>query len=276
MEKFSDMVRAFPFPVLEEGNLSFPDGEYIPDIIFEDDYSATIIHKVQTAPLIERFVKEEMAKCCCTVSVPKTGYRKLFQESGFSQKIKWDSNWVGEPPILRPFIVCAVETEHTLQAEDGVHSLWVDRTVKFKKGAKIAIGPDFRPRSSMESLLSIDRDESLKPGQVLINPVTEQGFYFSVKVASDLYEFLRNPGEGNLKKHSHSILIHAVSTCMSILANEYSSEGSDESWQSYSNLLVLAEEMERKKLTLWYEDNFHPEEAATLLYPHPVPNPSSE
>ena len=272
MPKFSDMVRAFPFPVLEDGNLSFAKGEYSPEITNkEDGYSARIYHKVKNAPLIERFVNEGRAVCCCTVSIPITGYRQLFTGSGFNQDLQWDRNWVGEPPMLRPLIVCKELISHKLCAEDGVHSMWVGQEISFEKGAKIAIGPDFRPVSSIQSLLSIDKDESLASGQFRINECFDDGFYFKVKVASDLYKFLQSPGGSEHSKHRRSILIHAISSCFALLAKDYSAEDGDNGWQSHSNLRALAGEMESKGLNVWYEDDFHPEAAATSLYPHQIP-----
>ncbi|MCY4209797.1 MAG: hypothetical protein OXD47_13135 [Gammaproteobacteria bacterium] len=277
MLKFSDTVRAFPFPVLEDGNLSFPEGEYLPEITSNDDgYSARIYHKVNNAPLIERFVNEGRAVCCCTVSVPITGYRELFTGSGFNQDLQWDRNWVGGFPFLRPLIVCKDLISHKLCAEDGVHSMWVGQAISFDKGSKIAIGPDFRPVSSIQSLLSINKNESLASGQFRINEATDNGFYFKVEVASDLYKFLQQPGGGDHSKHRHSILIHAVSSCFALLAKDYREEHGDKGWQPHSNLRALAGEMESKGLNVWDEDDFCPEFAATSLYPHQLPVPEEE
>lgn len=277
MPKFSDTVRAFPFPVLEDGNLSFPEGEYSPGITNNGDgYSVRIYHKVKDAPLIEYLVNEGRAACCCTVSVPITGYRELFVGDGFNQDVQWDKNWVGEPPVLRPLIVCKELINHKLCVEDGVHNMWVGQKISFNKGAKIAIGPDFRPVSSIQSLLSIDKDDSLESGQLHINQCTEDGFYFSVKVASDLHKFLQSPGGGDRSKHRRSILIHAISSCFALLSKDYSSEDGDDGWQSHSNLRALAGDMESKGLNVWYEDDFRPEEAATSLYPHQIPSLEEE
>ena len=58
----SDAVLIFSYPVLVKGNMSFPEGEY--DTEFEigsDGYSATVVHKVRGAPLIETLVNERRA-----------------------------------------------------------------------------------------------------------------------------------------------------------------------------------------------------------------------
>ena len=272
MPSYSDTVRALPFPVLEDGNLSFVEGEYLPEITSnEDGCSVVIEHKVTNAPLIKKFVKEGKAVCCCVVSIPKTGYRELFIGDGFNQEVKWDESWVGEPPIICPSIVCKKSFNHEFCKKDGIHKMWIGRKIRFHIGARIALGPHFRPISSLQSLLSIDSDKSLKPGQLCVDPCIENGFYFTVKVAEDLYTFLQNPGSSE-NKHRFSILVHIVSSCLAILARDYSSEDEQDHWQSYSNLRALASEMESKNISVWYEDNFRPEEAATALYPHPIPD----
>ena len=280
MQNLSEIVRSFPYPVLEEGNLSFPEGEYFPLIKLENDCTATISHKVENAPLINSFLGKGTAAYCCAVSIPKTGYRKLFNSNDPNQKIEWESEWVGEPPVLRPCIVCVEEIIQKLNEADGVHNMWIDKETTFQKGAKLAIGPDYRPKSSMESLLSFSNDEELEPGKMRIETCSDQGFYFNVKVASDLYYFLNNPGGDERNKHCRSIKIHAASSCFSRLAREYNperkDEDSDETWRSYSNLLALAGEMEKNKLPLWDEPGFRPEEAATALYPHLIPDPNTE
>ena len=283
MPTHSYVVRSFPFPVLEEGNLSFPGGEYAPEIKTNknEECSATINHRVTKAPFVEQLVDGGRATCCCTVSIPVTGYRMLFDAAdGFEQTIQWDPQWVGEPPVLRPLIVCNESTSHTFNKNDGVHDLWVGREIAYNKGAKIAIGPALRPVSSLQSLLSVEKDETLDPGCLRVDACPDQGFYFCVKVASNIYRFLQNPGGGDLNKHSHSILIHAVSSCFALLSNDYQNEdganGDGVGWGEYSNLSALAGDMESKDLPHWSEDNFHPEEAATALYPHLVPTAEQE
>lgn len=272
----SDEVRAFPYPVLEEGNLSFPDGEYTPR--FEkgsDGYSADVSHTVHGAPLIERLVRDKQAVCCCTVSVPTTGYRRLHvaEEGSFQQQIKWDPDQVSEPPFVRPLIVCRKAIRHTLSQGDGVHEVWIGREIELEKGTKIVLGPIFRTKSSMQSLLSFERDDSLKRGQMRVVPRTEDGFYFAVKVASDMYDFIQKPGGGERSLHRGSILAHAVSSCFALLAKDYVKDDEDEDgWRSYPNLRALDVDMESKGLSRWYMDDFCPEQAATSMHPHPIPS----
>lgn len=273
----SDEVRAFPYPVLEEGNLAFPDGEYTPDFEQGDDgYSAHVRHTVDGAPLIKRLVQDKQAVCGCTVSIPATGYRHLHvaEEGVFKQQIKWDRDQVGEPPFVRPLIVCCEAVRHTLSQRDGVHEAWIGREIELEKGTKIALGPTLRTKSSMQSLLSVKRDDSLEKGQMRVAPCTDEGFYFTVKVASDLYDFIQNPGGGGRSLHRRSILVHAASSCFALLAKDYTKDGEDEDgWRSYPNLRALAADMESKGLSTWEEiDDFCPELAATSMHPHRIPS----
>ena len=254
--------------------MSFPNGEYKPEIqIGTDGYSAVVRHSVRQAPFIERLMEEKRAVCSCTVSIPITGYRRLFGTAGLEQKIKLDEAQLGAPPILRPLIVCREEVRHTLSREDGVHHMWVNQEIHLEKGAKLAIGPAYRMMSSLQSLLSIEKDDALQPGQIHVSLCSEDGFYFKVRMAVDLYAFVQKP-EGEARYfHRSSILTHACSSCFALLANEYGDNGDgEEGWRSFANLRALAAEMESKELNIWNTDDFSPEEAATAMWPHRIPD----
>lgn len=273
MPGIADAVRVFQHPVLEEGNLSFPNGEYAPEIkIDTDDYSTVVRHIVHQAPFIERLVERKQAACSCVVSIPITGYRRLFVADGFEQKIKFDEAQLGEPPILCPLIVCRENVRHTLSSEDGVHQMWVDKEIYLEKGTKVALGPAYRMVSSLQSLLSIENDSSLKPGQIHVSLCSEDGFYFKVRMASDLHVFVQKPEGKDRYFHRNSILTHVCSSCFALLAKEYGdNRESEEEWRSYANLRALAAEMESKGLSIWNTDDFSPEETATAMWPHRIP-----
>ena len=272
MATTSQTVRAFPYPLLEPGNLSFPDGEYAPELQVLGDGSVSIEHNLSGVPLIQYMLDERQAVQACVFSVPITGYRRLFisDSAGSSQTIKWDNDWVGEPPFLHPLILCSETVTHKLKESDGVHQTWAGQTLIFEKGAKIALGPHYRLVSSLQSLLSIDLDEQLSSGQIKVMECSEGGFTFKVGVAQDLHAFLKN-NQKQGGKHYHqcrSIYTHAVSSCFSLLHRSYKEEGD---WAYYRNLQSLAEEMERQGLGTWSDDNFCAEEAATKIYRHVVP-----
>ncbi len=277
----SDSVRSFPYPALTEGSLSFPKGEYVSHIRPDaNGHAAYIEHKIENAFFISNAIREKKAVCSCTVSIPITGYRKAFMNSlgGYSQKIEWDEDAVGQSPILQPLVVMCEEVEHKFTKEDGVHKMWVGETVILHKGAKIAVGETFRLMSAMESLLSIEKNEDADDSaQMRVTACTDSGFYFKVQVNSQLYEFLQRPGDGERYLHRNSILIHAVSCCFAILASDYSKNEVDEdSWESFQNLKILHADMENRGIKTWDDDDFFPEEAATAMWPHVPPTQELE
>lgn len=271
----SNIVRGFPYPVLEEGNLSFPAGKYTPDIqMGADGFSATIHHALQGAPLISRLIEEGNADYACTVSIPKAGYRKLYRSNNPNQSVQWDRDSVGEPAILHPLIVCHRQFECKFSTTDGVSNAWIGRIGVFEPGSKVALGPFFRTASSMQSLLSFTPDSELDSGQFTVKPCSEDGFYFVVKVAPELHRFLQQPEDH--RSHRNSIMTHIVSCCFEFLAKGYKKDNEEESWRSHRNLLALAADLESRGLPIWDADEFIPEKAATVLHPHQIPRSESD
>ena len=270
----SDLVRIFPYPVLQEGNLSFPQGEYSPKIeTSADGCSATVRHVLDGAPLITRLIGEKRAACACSVSIPVTSYRRVHRSEDDVQQIAWNEGVVGEPAILHPVVVCLERLQCDLSPDDGVGEAWCGRNVVFEAGAKIALGSFFRTSSSFQSLLSVVRDPELGPGQLFVEPGSEDGFNFTVHVATDLHDFLQRWGGEERHLHRNSIFTHVVSRCLELLATEYGKEGGDgeEGWRCHRNLVALAAELENRGLPIWDDDSFVPEKVATALYPHAVP-----
>lgn len=272
MPNASEAVRSFPYPALDEGSLSFPSGSYEAEFqAIASRHAVHLQHNIQGAPLIHRLVKENKAACACVVSIPVTGYRRLFLAKGFGQTIEWDEEFVGEPPVFQLRVVCLKDIACTLSEDDGVHRLWVGQAVNFPKGAKIALGSPYRLMSSMQSLLSFKRATGETAEQISVRACTEEGFYFQVSVQADLFDFLQQPGEGNHLLR-HSIMVHAVSACFALLAREYGSvEDEEDGWRAHPNLRALDAEMASRNLTAWHQDDFHPEEAATSMWPHRIP-----
>ena len=276
MASFSNVVRVFPYPVLEDGNLSFSKGRY--DVEMKSEGGAlTVEHQIVQAPLIERLVNEGRAACCCTASVPKASYREIYIGSQFSQVIELEQAWLAEPAIIRPVIVCCKALTHTFNQSDGVDAAWVDQKVSIEKGAKLAVGPVYRLASSLQALLSVEKDEELEQGRMIVHECTEDGYYFRLKVATDLYKFIQSPGDPTLNLHRRSILTHAVSSCFTLLAKNYGRDQADEEqWRTYSNLKALAQDMENREIDIWDAEDFSPEKAATAMWPHIVPEGQDE
>ncbi len=268
MARAGEVLRALPYPVLVDGNLSYPEGEYAVDVLQTDDTSVTIRHKVRNVPFLDRLIRQGQARYGCLIAVPLTGHRKLHLSDEERQHIKLDMTVVGEPPMLRPLIVSVAEISRTLGSDSGAAEVWQGREITFPKGARLALRGYLRPSSSVHELLQINRNEQLPAGSFEVAPCTDDGFYFKVSAASDLCQFLQNAGEH--KNHRGSILTHIVSRCFEILRKDYSGQSEDggREWEQYSNLKALAADLEGYDLPLWDADNFSADLVATKRYPH--------
>ncbi len=271
MAQAGEVLRALPYPVLEDGNLSYPDGGYTAEVIPQtDDTGVTICHKISQVPFLDRVIRQGQAKYGCLVAVPLTGYRKLDLSADALQDIKWDMAVVGEPPMLRPLIVSVAEFRVRLGSDDGVAGAWQGPEITFPKGARLALRGYSRTSSSAHELLVINQDQKMPAGSFEVSQCEEEGFYFRVSVASDLYPFLQNAG--GHENHRRSILTHIVSRCFEILKQDYRSQSEEEDeraeWEQFSNLKALADELRRHNLPVWDDEDFSADKVATQLYPH--------
>ncbi|MYA96676.1 MAG: hypothetical protein F4X91_09760 [Nitrospinae bacterium] len=279
MARVGGIVRSLPYPIIEEGNLSYPNGEYqVETTPQQDGVSVLLNHTVKGAAFLERLVSERKAKYGCLVSVPLTGYRKLHLSDEASQRVEWDMGVVGEPPMLRPVVVSVTETSCMLGPEDEVAEAWQGREIAIPKGARLALQSYLRPTSSLHHLLHVVQEPNFRDGCFEVKPCEEEGFYFKVHAASDLFPFLQN--SGGHAKHRGSVLTHVVCRCLEILARDYSEpdeDGGDNSkWEAFPNLRSLASELEKNELPIWEEDGFSADKVATQLYPHNPPNSEDE
>lgn len=268
-----ESVRSFPYPVIEDGNLSYPRGEYRVQIKPRQDGRTVLLkHAVEKAALLERLLSEGKARYGCLVAVPMTGYRKLELSDSPDQEIELDMKVMGEPPMLRPVVVSVSEISRTLGAGDGVAEAWHGHAVTIPKGARLALGNYSRPASSLHGLLRLVEEPDLPDGCFEVKPCEEEGFYFRVSVAPDLRSFLNDAGEH--QNHRLSVITHMASRCFEILAQEYNSPDEEEGkakWESFSSLRALADTLQEKGLPVWDADSFSADKVATQLYPHRPP-----
>lgn len=263
----SNAVRLPLFPALEAGNISFPNGKYTVECEPGDDKRSFIIkHRIEGAPLIARLLEENKALYVCTVSSPKSSYRKTHKSESEKQVIEWDNNDLGEPPLLTPMIVSAIPINGIqLDAtKDGVHKIWHNQTITLKKGSRLALGILIQIQSSsILSLLSFEKDKSLGKGEFYVVPETEGNFRFLVRLNPELHSFLRRKGD-EIRTH---IITNIVTACLALLQREFK-----EDWESYHNLKIFADHLENKGLAHWSDEgSFYPERVATQLHPHNIP-----
>ena len=259
-------IRGHPFPALESGNTSFPNGRYV--VQFEpgkDGSSFTVRHRVEGAPLIDRLIADGLVKFVCTVSAPVSSYRASHASKDPTQVVAWRSDELGEPPMFTPMIVVAERFERTLNRDqDGVHDLWHGSTVAFEPGMRIVLGDVALMHASMASLLLFELDEKLDEGRFKVEVAAEEGFRFRVHLAPDLHRFLK--GHSRDPQYGH-IVTHIVSACFARLKAD-PLDDEEGGWESFRGLKALAEQLQAKGSQHWSEHDFSPELAATTLYPH--------
>ena len=264
--------RAFHWPVLEAGNSSYPHGLY--SVSCEDKErgkSCTLEHNIHGAQLIENWMKEGKLNFICSVAAPRSMYRKLHVSASPSQLIEWLEEDLGEPPMFTPMVTTRQEIRHTVEHEsDGLNPIWDGRKIVLLAGARVAVGATFKFQSGLNGILEFNRDDELKPGQLRVQPSEQNGFTFKVYLAPDLHTHLR------YNRHDmtgNNIMVHVVSSALGILHKDYREAEDEEGagWQSYRNLVGLAELLQEQGAGIWTEEDFRPELAATMLYPHQLP-----
>ena len=263
-------VRGHAFPVLESGNISYPEGRYA--VAFEpgaDGCSFTVRHRVEGARLINDVVANGLARFVCTVASPVSSYRVSHLSDESTHVVSWKNDDLGEPPMLTPMIVVEKPFSKVLDVErDGVHELWAGRHVAFERGMRLALSDVVLMRSSVLNMLLFVSDPTLFNGEFQVEAEEREGFRFRVRLAADLHRFLKYDSGDHRRHH---IITHVVSACFGVLKSDYADdEDEDGGWQSYRGLQAIAEMLKEHGLPHWAEDDFAPELAATRLHPHRV------
>ena len=267
----SNAIRSHGFPVLEAGNISYPNGRYALDFEPGSDRTAFVLrHRIEGAPLISRLLSEGKARYVCAVSSPVSSYRRTHVSHTESHRILWDENDLGEPPLFTPMIVSVSACDLMLSEErDGVHGIWDQQLVAIETGSRLALGHVIQLRSSILQLLSLQIRKDLGNGEFYVDPLTEQGFQFRVNLSSDLHRFLQVPRKGGIRGH---VMTHIVSACLALLKREFSDDNEEEGgWKSHRNLRAFADHLESKGLPHWNDEDFRPDWVATKLHPHILP-----
>ena len=266
----SNAIRSHGFPVLEAGNISYPNGRYALEFEPGSDRTSFVLrHRIEGAPLISRLLSEGKARYVCAVSSPVSSYRRTHASRTESHRIRWDENNLGEPPLFTPMIVSVAACDLMLTEErDGVHGIWDQQTVAIETGSRLALGHVVQLRSSILQLLSLQIKKDLGDGEFYVDPLTEQGFQFRVNLSPDLHRFLQVPRKDGIREH---VMTHIVSACLALLKREFSDDDDEGGWKSRRNLRAFAEHLESKGLPHWSDEEFQPEWVATKLHPHMLP-----
>lgn len=262
--------RAFPWPVLEAGNDSFPNGSYTVTCADKDrGKSFELRHKVHGAALIEQWLQQGKLSFVCAVASPRSMYRTLHKSDTSNQLIAWQQQDLGEYPMFTPMIVVRESIQHTaVAASDGLNQIWDSRELLLPKGARIVVGPTFKFKSGISGILDFNLDDRLAHGRFRVQHSLEDGFKFKVHLAPDLYQHLKHRRNELAGKN---IMVHVVSAGLSILQREWSTDDDEEGWKSFRNLVGLADLLKQQGLGHWSDEDFQPELTATELYPHSLP-----
>ncbi len=260
----SNAIRSHDHPMLESGNLSFPEGRYLLDLQPGEGRSSYVItHRIEGAPLISRLLAEQKALYACIVSSPISSYRETHTSKNPRHEVGWNADDLGEAPLFTPAILSSEPQELTLSTgRDGVHLIWDNQPVALHKGSRLALGSVIQLESSILNLLSFHEDPRLGEGQIAVEHETEP-FRFRVNLHPALHRFLRFPGSN----FHHNLMTHIVTACFARLQRDATDDDGDSGWKSHRNLIALADYLELKGLDHWSDEGFRPETVATALYP---------
>jgi len=274
MTAVGNYVRAFPHPVLEEGNLSFERGLYdvqLKDIAVSRDNGAKrvrVVHRVENARLIEKMLDRGKFAYGCAIASPLTGYRRFFRSDNPEHEVAWNGDSVLGNVSFSPAIFCQEAVYNCVLSEsDDVCDLWIGKSVNFEIGTKVAISVPYTLSSSVQHMLRFCPSESVAPGQIQAKICADADFRFDVEVSKDVYRVICAPreGEGLLRR---AVVINAMSACLALLAKDYGDTNADSPWREIPNLVSLSDDIESRGLPAWDQQDFSPEKTATALYPY--------
>ena len=263
----SNAIRSHDHPMLESGNLSFPEGRYRLDLEPVADRSSYVItHRVEGAPLISRLLEDQKAQYACIVSSPISSYRETHISKNARHEVRWNVDDLGEAPLFTPAILCSEVQEMTLNTDrDGVHLIWDNQAVTLHKGSRLALGSVIQLESTILHLLSFHEDARLAAGQFAVERETEP-FRFRVNLHPALHQFLRFPGSN----FHHNLMTHIVTACLARLQRDDANDDGDSGWMSHRNLIALADYLEHKGLDHWGDEGFRPGRGGNCLVPTQV------
>ena len=93
-------------------------------------------------------------------------------------------------------------------------------------------------------------------GSFHVMPEPREGFRFRVRLATELFQFLKYDQGYASRNH---ILTHIASACFSILKLDWAKDDDEEGgWRSYRGLQALVRSIGKKRVLLHWSDNAFP------------------
>ena len=261
--------RGFPWPVVEQGNASYPAWKYAVKVdTVEAGRSIRVTHALEGAALIDRLSQDGGVMYICTVADPHTMYREVVKSRNPQQLLEWDPLDLGQHPIFSPMMVSARDADITVSESDGVSQLWVGKRINLVKGSRLAVFPPFALSPGLGSLLRFKLDDDLSPGTFKVMASTVSEFKFIVSLSLDLFNHLKYD---RTSLAGSNVMTHIVSSAFTILKEDYSGDNEEDGgWQSYESLRTLSAQMKARGIDDWTSDNFDPAYVATVYYPHKI------
>ncbi|MBF2760292.1 MAG: hypothetical protein ISN28_08465 [Ectothiorhodospiraceae bacterium AqS1] len=276
------------FPVMHPDSIDYVDGEYKVDIKSDADANGINVHHSLIGDnLVSQYILEEKAIFATEVVSPSSTYREIIQHEWADNKpsleakqsVTIDKEKVVSPYYYRPLVIVknAIEKEKIiLQAKHGIQKFFYDNEMSILPGTILAKDKFWNSEDYLFQLLKIDADENLTKGSFEVDDITNEGFYFKVRFATDLYELITR-AQGDQCNFRDAILTFALSEGLNIIYREYRGDRGDEvredenpegeRWRMYPALCRLYEEIDGRNLPCWDSKDFKPERIATALKP---------
>ncbi len=270
-------LKSLPFPVISPDSMDYTDAKYEVKINrIRDENKSEVRHRLSDDNMVAHLLKEGKAAFACVVCLPSTMYRKIFVAPAvnvleYPQTVDYSASGYGskvfslESPMYHPVIVTKEKVKRTADPGDGLNSLWAHGGILIPHGGIIAYGNWARFDGDMGGLLNINLDKDIPDGSFRVEPDTSGGYRFQIYVGgADLFRRLRNPSAED-SEHRRSVLTHVLGGGFRLLKELF---GGTDDWKEYTNLRLLSNKLESEGLAHWGDDDFPPEYAATVLYPH--------
>lgn len=276
-------------PILSAATLNYREGcKYSAEHRRTPDQTCTVTHTVRGEQcLVRELLLNRNAVAMCTVVAPWAMYRGTFpaereptrQSEGEVRVVQEISFRTPEfePPIkMQPAIVVVdPPAPIVLGEEHGVHEVWYDAEIVFEKGAILTDHPWWENLLG-ESIFKVTKateSDNYVQGSYEVEPVSDKGFYFHMRVSPELYDVMHHPGSPATNAHVHSLYTAALAEGLGMLRDQYQHP---ENWRQYTNLRSLHTHLKQKNLHTWDEEGFSPNQSAAGLAPHVIPNRPEE
>ncbi len=260
------------FPLLVGDRLDYIGSTYDVSVTRASKGDGMLVrHRISGRNLVASLLEGRQATFAVEVSSPYATYREIRRagatgEMEAVQAVTWEWEDVVPPVYLRPLVIAAMDepTRIVLSGEHGVHDVWRGVEVELTPGAILASDQFWRAASTWQSLIRLVSNDALPRGAYQVKMNTGDGFHFRVEMHPELFGTMANPGDSH-HHHCQSILTGCLSRGLELVRQEYG--GAGERWREYPVLRALYEQLDKRDLGTWDNDEFYPDLVAARLKP---------